>query len=128
MNEIDQPVVQPKCPWRIKALAIFLIVFFAFGTVGGVIAYFAVGERLGLSLLQTIFSTVINLGFVCGGIGMLRLRPWSLWLTVGLCGLSIVTLLWQLFTKLTPESATKPHEIASYVVAAFYLAIAFYVT
>src|SRR5262245_12315572 len=115
MNENEQPGVQAKCPWRIKAIAIFLIVFFGFGTIVGVIAYFALRDQLGLSLSQTIFSTVINVGFICGGIGMLRLRPWSLWFTVSLCGLSIVILLWQLFAKLTPESATKPHEIASYV-------------
>jgi hypothetical protein len=33
-----------------------------------------------------------------------------------------------LFTRLTPETATKPNEIITYAVAGFYLAIAFLLT
>lgn len=128
MNETAISNATPKCPWRIKALAIFLVVVFALATIAGIIAFFLQPDRLPMSGPQTIFATATNLGFVIGGLGLLRLRLWGLWLTVGLCGLSIATLLWQVFTKLTAETATKPNEIATYVVAGLYLAIAFLLT
>ena len=124
MNENFMPNTTTKCPWRIKALAIFLIVFFGLATI----CAFLFKLQLGMSGPQALLATVTNLGFVIGGIGLLRLRPWSWWLTVGLCGLSILTLLWQVFGNLTPETATKNNEIVTYIVAGFYLAIAFVLT
>jgi hypothetical protein len=128
MNETAIPNATPKCPWRIKALALFLIVVFGLAAIAGIVAFFLQLDRLPMSGPQAILATATNLGFVIGGVGLLRLRPWGLWLTVGLCGLSIVALLWQVFTKLTAETATKPNEIATYMVAGFYLAIAFLLT
>src|SRR5436309_105948 len=128
MNENTMTTATAKCPWKIKALAILLIVFFGLATVAGILALFVPLDRFAISGPQALFATISNLGFVVGGVGLLRLRRWSLWLTVGLCALSILTLLWQVFTKLTPEAATKPNEIATYVVAGFYLAIAFLLT
>lgn len=104
----------------VKALAIGLIAFFAFGTLVAGYAIF----RSGVSLLL-LFAVVIDIGFVVAGIGLFRLRRWSWWLTIGLCAISIVQFLWQLFTTLTPETATDLNEMVSFIVAGFYLAIAF---
>lgn len=94
-----------KALWKIRALAIGLIVIFGLGTIFAVRALFTIG-----------------------GVGLIKLKRWSWWLTIGLCAVSIIQLLWQLFTTLTPESATKQNEAVSYVVAGFYLAIAFLLT
>ena len=109
--------------WKVRGLAIALIVFFCLGTGLAIRALFTAG----ISPLM-LLAVVTNLGFVAAGIGLLRLRPWSWWLTIALCAVSIIQLLWQMFTTLTPETATKQNEIASYVVAGFYLAIAFLLT
>lgn len=77
---------------------------------------------------HTILAAIINLGFVLGGVGLLKLRRWGWWLTVVLCGISIAHLLWQLFTSLRPETATRQNEMVSYIVAGVYLAIAFFLT
>ena len=109
--------------WKIKALAVALIVLFGFGTLVAAYAIFtARGEP------HLIFAAVTNLGFVVGGVGLLKLKRWSWWLTIMLCGVSIIHLLWQIFTTLAPDRATKQNEIASYVVAGIYLAIAFLLT
>jgi hypothetical protein len=109
--------------WKIRALAIALIVLFGLGALLAVRAIFTAG----MSPLL-LFSVATNLGFVAGGIGLLTFKPWSWWLTIGLCVIGIVQLLWQIFTTLTPETATKQSEIASYVIAGFYLAITFLLT
>jgi CBS domain containing-hemolysin-like protein len=128
MNETAMTNTTLKCPWRIKGLAIFLIVVFGFATIAGVIAFYLQHDGLPISAPEAVLATATNLAFVIGGAALLRLRPWGLWLTVGLCGLSIVTLLWHVFTELTPKTATKSNEIGTYVVAGFYLAIAFLLT
>jgi hypothetical protein len=109
--------------WKIRALAIVLILFFGLGTVLAIRALFT----LEMSPLLP-FAVATNLGFVVAGIGLLRLKRWSWWLALGLCALSIIQLLVQLFTTLTSETATKQNEIASYVVAGIYLGIAFFLT
>src|SRR5436190_1585755 len=109
--------------WKIRALAIALIVFFGLGALLAVRAIFTVGMSPHL-----LFAVVTNLGFVAGGIGLLTLKRWSWWLTIGLSAIGIIQLLWQIFATLTPDTATKQSEIASYVVAGFYLAIAFLLT
>jgi len=108
---------------KIRILAIALIVFFGLGTVAAVAAVFT-----GRADIHIILAAITNLGFITGGVGLLKLRRWSWWLTIVLCGVSIVHLLWQIFTTLTAEAATKQAEIASYVVAGFYLGIAFLLT
>ncbi|PYJ83792.1 MAG: hypothetical protein DME22_14875 [Verrucomicrobia bacterium] len=109
--------------WKIRGLAIALIVFFGLGTILAVPSLFTAGSS---PLL--FFAVATNLGFVAGGIGLIKLKRWSWWLTIGLCAVSIIQLLWQIVTTLTPETATKQNEIVSYVVAGFYLAIAFLLT
>jgi hypothetical protein len=109
--------------WKIRALAIALIVVFGLGAL--VTAYVIFSGRRESHM---ILAAVTNLGFVVGGVGLLKLKRWSWWLTIGLCAVSIIHLLWQIFKSLAPEAATKQHEMVSYVVAGFYLAIAFLLT
>ena len=71
-------------------------------------------------------AVTTSLSFVTGGIGLLKLKRWGWWLTIGLCAIIIIQSLCHIF-KLTPDSATKQHGEA-YVVAGFYLAIAFLLT
>ena len=108
---------------KIRILAIALIVFFGLGTL---VAVGAVAT--GRADLHIILAAIINLGFIIGGVGLLKLRRWSWWLTVVLCGVSIAHLLWQIFTSLAPNTATKQNEMVSYIVAGVYLAIAFFLT
>jgi len=107
----------------IRALAIGLIALFTLGTLGAGYAIF----MSGFSLLF-LFAILTNVGFVISGIGLFKLRRWSWWLTLGLCAISIFQLLWQIFTKLTPGTATNQNQMVSYIVAGFYLAIAFLLT
>jgi hypothetical protein len=107
----------------IKALAVALIAFFTLGTLGASYAIFTGGFSLLL-----LFAAATNIGFVIAGIGLFRVRRWSWWLTLGLCAVSIIQLLWQIFTKLTPETATNQNQMVSYIVAGFYLAIGFALT
>jgi Na+/proline symporter len=109
--------------WKIRALAIALIVLFGLGTLVAAYAIFT-----GRGEPHMIFAAITNLGFIVGGVGLLRLKRWSWWLTIVLCAVSIIHLLWQIFTSLTPDTATKQNETVAYVVAGFYLAIAFLLT
>lgn len=109
--------------WKIRALAVALIVLFGLGTL--VAAYLIFTGRADWNI---ILAAVTNLGFIIGGAGLLKLKRWSWWLTIVLCSVSIIHLFWQIFTSLTPETATKQNEMISYVVAGFYLAIAFLLT
>jgi len=104
-------------------MAIVLIIFFGLGTALAVAALF----NGGVSPLP-LFGVATNLGFVVAGIGLLRLKRWSWWSALGLSALSIVQLLWNIFTTLTPETATKHNETAAYIVAAIYLGIVFFLT
>src|SRR6267378_4173948 len=99
-----------KAVWKIKLLGILLILVFGVGTLLAVPAIFT--SQSVASQPHLLFAIVTNLGFVAGGIGLLKLKRWSWWLTVGLCAVSILQFLWQLFTTLTPESATRQNEIA----------------
>ena len=108
---------------KIRILAIALIVFFGLGTLAAAAAVFT-----GRADIHIILATITNLGFIIGGVGLLKLRRWSWWLTIVLCGVSIAHLLWQIFTSLTPETATKPNEMVAYVVVGVYLAIGFFLT
>lgn len=109
--------------WKIRALAVALIVLFGIGTVVASCAIFT-----GRGEPHLIFAAVTNLGFILGGVGLLMLKRWSWWLVIVLCAVSIIHLIWQIFASLTPETATKHNEMVSYVVAGFYLAIAFLLT
>jgi hypothetical protein len=109
--------------WKIRALGIALIALFGLGTLAVASAIFTGRREPNL-----IFAAVTNLGFVLGGVGLLKLKRWSWWLTIVLCAVSIIHVLWQVFTSLTPETATKQNEMVSYLVAGFYLAIAFLLT
>src|SRR4051812_13084943 len=123
MNQ-DRYCVPAMNPVRkVRAVAIVLILVFSLGVV---VAASALVTRQASPLF--LLGLVINLAFVVAGAGLLRLKRWSWWLTIGLCGISVIQLLWQLFRTLTPETATKPAEIASYAVAGFYLAVAFFLT
>ena len=107
----------------IRALAVALIALFTLGTFGAGYVIFTSGFSLLL-----MFAIATNIGFIIAGIGLFRVRRWSWWLTLGLCVISIIQLLWQIFTKLTPETATNQNQMVSYVVAGFYLAIGFVLT
>jgi hypothetical protein len=109
--------------WKIRALAIALIVLFGLGALVAAYVIFT-----GRADQQMILAAATNLGFIIGGVGLLNLKRWSWWLTIVLCAVSIVHLLWQIFTMLTAETATKQNEMVSYIVAGFYLGIAFLLT
>ena len=109
--------------WKIRALAIVLLVFFVPGTALTIYALFAVGPLASLFL-----SVAVNLAFVVGGVGLLMLKRWAWWLTLVLCAISVIQLLITLFTTLTPETANKLNEIISYIIAGFYLCIALVLT
>jgi hypothetical protein len=109
--------------WKIRALAIMLLVFFGPGTALAIYALFAVGPLASLFL-----SVAINLAFVVGAIGLMMIKRWAWWLTLALCAISVIQLLVTLFTTLTPDTATKSNEIISYIIAGFYLCIAFVLT
>src|ERR1043166_117420 len=82
IRAVSRPPMNP--PWKIRALAIALIAFFGFGALVAARAVFTAG----MSPLL-LFSVATNLGFVAGGIGPLTLKPWSWWLTIGLCAIGI---------------------------------------
>jgi len=107
----------------VRALAIALIVLFSLGTLGVAYAIFAGGFSLLLALALTI-----NIAFVVAGVGLFRVKRWAWWLTLGLCAAGIFQLLLQMLITLTPETATKQAEMATYLVAGFYLAIGFALT
>ena len=102
----------------IRILSAGLILLFTFGILAA--AYGFSG--------QLLFAALLNIGFVVGGIGLFRMKRWGWWLTLGLCAASIIQLLWQLLTKLTPQTATDLNEMVSFIVAGFYLAIVFVLT
>ena len=109
--------------WKIRALAIVLLVFFGPGTLLAIYALFAVAPLASLFL-----SVAINLAFVVGAVGLWTIKRWAWWLTLALCAISVIQLLVTLFTTLTPQTATKGNEIISYIVAGFYLCIALVLT
>ena len=106
----------------IRILAIGLITLFGLGTLA-VLYFFTVGFSLRL-----VFALVVNVGFVIGGIGLFMVKRWSWWLTLGLCAVSLIQFLWQLFATLTAETATELNEIVAFIVAGFYLGVAFVLT
>ncbi|MBL9174144.1 MAG: hypothetical protein JNL10_11460 [Verrucomicrobiales bacterium] len=108
---------------KIRILAVALIVLFGLGTLVALVALVT-----GRADSQITFAALTDLGFIVGGVGLLKLRRWSWWLTIVLCGVSIAHLFWRMFTTLTPGTATKEAEIASYAVAGFYLGIGFFLT
>ncbi len=115
---------------KTKILGICLIVFFGIASIITILAFFITDSSgtFPISTLKLFLATIINLAFVIGGIGVLKICRWGLWVTVSLCGVSIVNILWEIATTLTPETATKELELVVYVVAGFYLAIAFLLT
>src|SRR5262245_11374832 len=108
---------------KIRILAVGLIVFFGLGTLLVVRSLFT-----GWSSPLAAFAIAANLGFVVSGVGLWRLARWGWWLTIVLCAVSIIQLLSRTFTTFTLESATKPAQVASYVVAGSYLGIAVLLT
>jgi peptidoglycan/LPS O-acetylase OafA/YrhL len=104
--------------WKIRGLAVALIALYGLGALWAVVELFS--TEISLPLFKAVAS---NLCFVAGGIGLLKLKRWGWWLTIGLCAIIIIQSLCNIF-KLTPESATKQHG-EPYVVAGFYLAVAF---
>jgi uncharacterized membrane protein YfhO len=105
--------------WKIRGLAVALIALFGLGALWEVVDHFSTGMSPPLSK-----AVAFDLSFVAGGIGLLKLKRWGWWLTIGLCAIIIIQSLCHIF-KLTPESATKQHGTVPYIVAGFYLAIAF---
>jgi hypothetical protein len=108
---------------KIRIVAIALIVFCGLGILAAAAVAFTYGTDI-----HVILVAITNLGLIVGGVGLLKLRRWSWWLSVVLCSVSIAHLLWQIFTSLTHETATKQNEVVSYIVAGFYLAIALFLT
>jgi hypothetical protein len=106
----------------IRILAVALIALFGFGTLA-VLYFFTVEFSLML-----VFALVVDIGFVVGGIGLFMVKRWSWWFTLALCAVSLVKFLWQLFATLTAETATELNEIAAFIVAGFFLGIAFVLT
>ena len=109
--------------WKIRALALALIALYGLGALWAVVALLSTG--MSLPLFKAMAS---SLSFVAGGIGLLKRKRWGWWLTMGLCAMIIITSLRRIFTTLTLESAMKHHDTVPYVVAGFYLAIAFLLT
>jgi len=108
--------------WKIRGLAVALIALYGLGALWAVVELFSTG--ISLPLFKAVAT---SLCFVAGGIGLLKLKRWGWWLTIGLCSIIIIQSSCNIF-KLTPASATKQHGIEPYVVAGFYLAIAFLLT
>lgn len=106
----------------IRILAVGLIMLFGLGTLG-VLYFLTVGFSLAL-----LFALVVNIGFVIGGIGLFMVKRWSWWLTLALCAIRIIQFLCVLFTTLTAQTATELNEIIAFIVAGFYLGIAFVLT
>jgi len=104
---------------RIRVLAIALIAFYGLGALWAVVAFFSTG--MSPPLFKALASSLV---FVAGGIGLLKLKRWGWWLTIGLCAIIIIQSLWSIL-GLTSETATKQHGITPYVVAGFYLAVTF---
>ena len=121
-DEKTKQVPRQNHPRRIRVLAIALIAFYGLGALWAVVALFSTGMSLPL-----FKAAATSLVFVAGGIGLLKLKRWGWWLTIGLCTIIIIQSLGSIF-KLTPESVTKQHVITPYVVAGFYLAITFLLT
>jgi hypothetical protein len=118
----------PVSTWKITGVAICMLVLFGCSTVLSAVGPFIhLADKPLMTVGEAVFATVIDLGFVIGAVGLLRLRRWALWLTIVLCGISIVQVIWSI-AKLTSEKATKSTEIIAYIVAGFYLAIAFFLT
>jgi len=104
---------------RIRVLALAVIALYGLGALEAVVGLFSTGMSL-----PSFKAAATSLVFVAGGIGLLKLKRWGWWLTIGLCGIIIIQSLCHIF-KLTPESWTKQHGITPYVVAVFYLAVTF---
>jgi hypothetical protein len=111
---------------KIRILAVVLIVFFSLGTLGATLAFFL--GFLKMPVLEVAVAIATNVGFVVAGIGLLLVKRWAWWLTLILCGVSILHLIWSVFTTLTPETATKASEIGSYLAVGIYLGIGFLLT
>ena len=107
----------------IRILAVGLIALFGLGTPVAVYATFAVGHPL-----ICLFAVVMNIGFVIAGIGLFRVKRWSWWLALVLCAISLIQFLWSLFANLNAQTATDLNEIIAFIVAGFYLGIAFVLT
>ena len=108
---------------KIRIVAIALIVLCGFGILAAAAVAFTYGADI-----HVVLVAITNLGLIVGGVGLLKVRRWSWWLSVVLCSVSIAHLLWPIFTSLTHETATKQNEVVSYIVAGFYLAIALFLT
>src|SRR5687768_14803621 len=108
---------------KIRLLSIVLIIVFALGVLIVGLAIFVTGPSLALFL-----ALAINCAFVVAAAGLFKVKRWGWWLTIFLCAFSILQHIWQVFTALTPETATKSAEIASYIVVGLYLGIAFFLT
>jgi hypothetical protein len=107
----------------IRILAVGLIALFGLGILAVVYVLIAVAHSP-----VVWFALVVNIGFVIGGIGLFMVKRWSWWLTLVLCAVSLIQFLWQLFATLTAQTATELNEIVAFIVAGFYLGIAFVLT
>lgn len=107
----------------IRILAVGLIALFGFGTLGVV---FFLGSAAYSPMV--LLAVLVNIGFVICSIGLFMVKRWSWWLTLALCAVSLVQFLWQLFSLLNAQTATQLNEIIAFIVAGFYLGIAFVLT
>lgn len=103
----------------VRILAVGLIALFGLGTLGVV---FFLGSAAYSPVV--LLAALVNSGFVICGVGLFLIKRWSWWLTLGLCAVSLIQFLWQLFTHLTAQNATQLNEIIAFIVAGFYLGIA----
>ncbi len=128
MSQPTATTAAPASTWKIKAVAICMLILFGCGTVLAAVGPFIhLADKPLMNFGEAAFAAITNLGFVIGAVGLLKLRRWAIWLTIVLCGVSIVQLIWTI-TKFTSETATQGAEISCYIVAGFYLAIAFFLT
>lgn len=109
-------------PSKIKALAIAIIFLFGFGVISSFVGLLNVGISSPVS--APLFKGVAtNLLFVIGGIGLVYLKRWGWWLTIGLSGIIIIQSTWHLLA-----AGVTNHFIKWGVVVGFYLVVTFLLT
>lgn len=82
-----------KVPSSVKAIAIFLIIYSAFIISTTSIALLVAAKKHHASMLTSLTVPII---FMVAGIGLLKLKAWSLWLVNILLGVSFISLFWNM--------------------------------
>ena len=82
-----------KVPLSVKVIAIFLIIYSAFIVSTTLIALLVASNKYHASMLTSLTVPII---FLVGGIGLLKLKAWSLWLVNVLLVVSFASVIWNM--------------------------------